>query len=1203
MEGHKQTHQVHNTDRRSFSNKMNYNKLFVLLLGALLVGLLSVSTASAFEFDNTYSFDQKTNTASIYNWFGLYHVADVQLISNTYFCTTDCEAVLKITPAKALNLEDTSTNTFSFKNIAKTRTIGVNSYSTFIQTGTDIVKTSVVTGKTCAAVSVNGTANCSPKYRTVDTEVPIWSPYTFTSDIASTEPFYIKLTGQKNATDNVDWVMKFYGVDINEFAPWSGYSSTADKTLFLKMNLAGAGTNVYDEVTAANYVFNAAPTWQQSDWGSAADWGKQTRQTLTTQYVDTLKQDGSTVFSIEFRVNLSAPPAGNEYLMSNGWTGAGCDATHYGFGIERNLSSGNLQFMTCNAQSNASYFGSTNTMATGSKHHIVFVYNATNALPNVADNKCKIYIDGALATGAWEWFDQCVQYVGASSSNLRLFNRPTGGKAFIGAFDQVIVWDRELTPAEVILANNSASNGGAIEGVYLTANLTGPTNALNTSTNSWNFTSESTVFNGNFSNITYYFWNATGPYNTTTLARTGMNVTNISRLEMVTMPDGSYNWTTQWCGINDTSTSCIYGDLSKNWTIKIGTQPPVLHFFYPNATIAYGKVGANITFNYSVISTGSTVDACRAIYGGVTSYINCTRNASIILAAGATNLTLWANDTFGNNATAETALDFIVFENSQSYNTSSYQTKYETFQINVTANSSLTQVQLVFNGTAFNATQTGELWKKNMDIPGTFSGNTSMYWNFTSGGLVIQSDSGYQYTTPIEFGLCNSTSLNQTYLNFTFKDESTDGYINGSIIAMPNSYYLGTGTEVKSFLFINVTEKPSYAFCFNPRDKTVISNISLFSYGATVSGYPQRNIVAPSYTLTNSTTNQILYLLSTSVGNYVTFQTVLTTGAPVSGVYVVAQRTIGALVATVAEGTTDAAGSVTFFLNPNFAHTITASHASYASVINTIIPTQALYTITMGSSASVWGNPNATLLDGITWGISPPSGIISGQNVNFSLAVWANYSNLQACDMNLRLLNGSVIASATGCGASGGVISIGYVNFSNDLYGAYRVRVNDSWIYLERDSHWVNITPSNDSWGGSFIGGFVGINNATELWGTDAQKADYNRIVVFFLLMAIILAALNFFTSFFLMFPGSSVYIMVAIIIFLNIASSGGLGVGPGYFYSEGATAYGAPIYNATGSLVSGSVAQNSWFNNWLIPAFSLLVLATTIIKHLKRDQ
>jgi len=386
---------------------------------------------------------------------------------------------------------------------------------------------------------------------------------------------------------------------------------------------------------------------------------------------------------------------------------------------------------------------------------------------------------------------------------------------------------------------------------------------------------------------------------------------------------------------------------------------------------------------------------------------------------------LWnclACDTDGDCGLAETNRTFSITTtpliiNSETFNTTTYETSYETYVVNVTSNSSLTSVALLFNDTSYSMTNQGSgIWSYARDIPSSVVGDNSIKFKYTYVGNLINSTESTQTISSAIFTLCNSTYTND-YLNITFKNEGNLSLISAIVTDSTFEYYLGSGTEKKEYTFTNSTANSNYAFCVSPN---LTMNVdSSFQYSA--SGYPQRTW-NPSYTeYTYSVTDQILYLLSSADGLYVTFQVTNPSNQVLSGVSVVATRVISGDTVIVGQGTTGADGAVTFWLNPDYSHTINFSKVGFDTESFSITPTQSEYTVILsgGTSEQIYDYTK-----GITIRIKPEAStqIFNDTIYNFNMTISTSYWDLERFGFELKLANGTILNSSNSSSSSGGTV-------------------------------------------------------------------------------------------------------------------------------------------------------------------------------------
>jgi hypothetical protein len=452
-----------------------------------------------------------------------------------------------------------------------------------------------------------------------------------------------------------------------------------------------------------------------------------------------------------------------------------------------------------------------------------------------------------------------------------------------------------------------------------------------------------------------------------------------------------------------------------------------------------------------------------------------------------------------------------IYTQSINYTPTVYETQTTSYWVNVSANASLTGVKLYLGGTPYTAVQSGNIWNYTFgSMPSSMIGNKSVIFGLTYAGIEYNTTTEYQTINPIQLGLCNAT-LTVPYINFTFKDESN---LSSIVAAIPSSqfiYYLGDGSVSKTLLFNNASSNPAYAFCFSPGTPILRMNYSIQYSGSL---YPQRSYTVPTATYTNSTTNVTLYLLNSASGQYVTFITATTLNTPISDVEITITRVINGNTVTVSNGFSDAAGSFTAWLNPNYPHTITAIKTGYTTNIQTISPTQAVYTLVMGGQEQAYNY--VSTIEGIKWYAFPIVGRVKTNSSIFGFNASAQYNNLTRCRIELLNNNKSVVlASANATASADGSNCYVEVNYTRDniypqVKGRLMVDLGDGWAILEEDAYWIFMTI--DSTGLTFTDWLDGLTKLElSYFNNDEQHREYTYILIFFLVVMIICASLNLF--------------------------------------------------------------------------------------------
>lgn len=358
-------------------------------------------------------------------------------------------------------------------------------------------------------------------------------------------------------------------------------------------------------------------------------------------------------------------------------------------------------------------------------------------------------------------------------------------------------------------------------------------------------------------------------------------------------------------------------------------------------------------------------------------------------------------------------------------NITSIETDNEAFSSNITSSSAISSATLVYNFTSYSATVTnlgGNIYRlsRNIVIP-LISKSTylnAFFWNVTfANGTNVLTNPVLQTTTQTNLSICGASPQNLLYYNISFKNEtSSQERINASVTSSTWSYWLGDGSINRSLSYSNSSESREYNFCFTPKYRSVNVDLS-FSYDNAES--EQRTYSPDTFLLTNSSTSTTLFLLPSTSGQYVTFQVINTAQQALSGVEVTASRTgIG----TIETGTTDSSGSVTFFLNPNFAYNFVFSKTGFDDFETTITPTQTSYTITMGGTSGSTNSTNSA--SGMSFVILPSQKTLNnGTTYNFNLTLNSSYWSLDSWGFTLQNKSGYVFDSETSSSSNGGFLS------------------------------------------------------------------------------------------------------------------------------------------------------------------------------------
>jgi len=391
-----------------------------------------------------------------------------------------------------------------------------------------------------------------------------------------------------------------------------------------------------------------------------------------------------------------------------------------------------------------------------------------------------------------------------------------------------------------------------------------------------------------------------------------------------------------------------------------------------------------------------------------------------------------------------------------SYNSSTNETAYEGFILNVSdVTYTPTNAKFIYAGTEYIATVTsnGDDYhiSRNIDIP---VGNSSNLYSFSwdIGGDSNVSSNFIQTVDPIDFALCNTTIINE-YINVSFRDEDDSSWINGLIDSSTWNYYIGSGSTYKTYSFSNATNNTNYLFCFSDNSTPLNINGSVqFSQA----GYPQRRW-DDLLRYTSASTSKVLWLLRTADGLYTTFQVLSASDQTLQNVFVNATRSIEGTNEIIGSGYTDSAGTITFWVNPDYSHTFTFDAVGYTSSTYTVTPTQSTYTVYLSSEST-----SVNISDfsrGISYEIFPTgSSLNNNTEYEFVFNLTSSYWNLDSFGFTLGNGSDYFLGNNSATGTGGNVSLIMDVGVNSTIVMEYYYIVNGnqtnwtrSWYITEGD--------------------------------------------------------------------------------------------------------------------------------------------------------
>lgn len=468
------------------------------------------------------------------------------------------------------------------------------------------------------------------------------------------------------------------------------------------------------------------------------------------------------------------------------------------------------------------------------------------------------------------------------------------------------------------------------------------------------------------------------------------------------------------------------------------------------------------------------------------------------------------------------------------FNTTVTEGARESIGINYTAGETATSSTLIYNGTSYTGTTTCDASfnchaNVSLNIPMQY-GSENKTWNWT---IVLPSETYYTPTlghgvNPMIFGLCNTTNPDP-FINVTFENEADSSSENATIPTSDWVYYLDDIDINRTFTYINNTENPSYAFCFFPQDKTYNVDYRL-QYAS--DGYPQRTYDPDWTTLTNTTTEITLQLLSSADGQYVTFQIINTAEQLLSGVVVNATREIAGVQTLVGEGTTGDDGTVTLWLNPDYLHTLTFVRSGYETYTASIYPTQTEYTINLGI-----GEADETTIDdytlGITYEINPSNDtLLNATTYTFEFILDSDYWDVTEFGFVLR--NQTDILDSTSESTNGGTADIS-LNTGNHT----RIFMDYYWVisgnYTNGTRFWYVLSLEGSEWSlrtffddlRSYIAGGLFMSD-----DSTPSERDFTLAIILFLFIFVFTGVLSY--KFGLVSPAAIIGFIFTLVAFLD---------------------------------------------------------------------
>ncbi len=937
----------------------------------MFVFVFLVGTISAFEIDNTLRYENEDMKVTIENFWGLpffgSDLGTIELKSHT-----SVNHIKNVGIGKQVvmwydfsnwELYEDGLGDIIFTDMRTGKLVDRNYTYVYL-----VEKQADVYGEGNCGFSVNGTKTCENIVIGTQTYED-WIPYN-SRDIPK-ENIIIGIEVYVDINDTIDGEWTIAGKKITKHSVWSAdlnvdlniyyqFNSTAD--VRGNLSLTEKGAPVYNTTNAV--IFDAGQASNGAQWEIAiSDLYNLSRVDTSMTFWFRNYDLSDDAFVIEFKAGGPyIEEFGSKFFFASPWWGTVYDDV---------------------------------IMEQDTTYFLCLIHNGTDM---------SFYLNGVLNKTDTSTFppDYTKLIIGDRTSDV-------GDGDFM--FDEMGFWDRALTGAEC----NQLYNGGSGISYSLGPFVSPPTSTLNQPAN------DAEVFNQTI------LFNATGTDDTTVqnmslYVNGSLQVTNsspfnntLTQFSHTFASSGFWNWTVEVCDDEDTCTNAASRNITFTNDLAVTLNAPANQFSSLIETIIFNATGSDETTlqNMSFILNGTYNGTNASVFN------NTLTQFSKTLAAGFYNWTMEVCDNNANclNATARNVTIAPFTVNVFTFNASSFETANETFTINMTTNGTApTNANLIYNGTFSSATITntaGDNYNitKTIDIP-LVSGTKSWLFNFTLGGVPFNTSTQTQIINLTNFTHCVGET--PVYFNISFKNETVAEPLVSAEIDSDWNFWLGAGSIFKTMTFTNVSENLNYNFCLKSgSNRTLETNVSL-TYDNSIS---EQRSFSRAYTLTNETTNQTLFLLPTADGIFVTFQTVTVAEQIISGVVTNVTKS-GNLIAA---GTTDDAGLIQYFLDPDTTYVFSFFKTGFDIVTKTLKPTQTTFTVIMGSVNPLVENDTTK---GISYTINPLNNVLSNNTITeFNLTFHSSFFSLDSFGFALKNSTGTFFNITTSTTGSGGFLT------------------------------------------------------------------------------------------------------------------------------------------------------------------------------------
>lgn len=631
--------------------------------------MLSIATASAFEWDNVKSYDETAKEVTITNALGLGDViAKVKLDTPlvVYVMAGENRKVAEYTinllsdeyaePIKEIELYSGNSR------ITRAVTYKVKSYA-------DEEIEVPVYKKSCKIVNANATfaggevcQDVIDSYEKKIVQKEVWNNIDTAKLTKGT--YTIGIYTDVERGDNVEWIPNLFGIKVEEWATWTdsfnvglmGYykmDNNESNIMIDSTNQKNGTLPVGNEIKTTQKVIGNS---SYKIWAGAS-----------VLYNSTISPTGTTLsFNYWFNSSDFTGDAGN--ALNPFLQNTECNTnpeTNGMFGTYGTGSNNGLVLRTKDSASVKTITTSNDAIINNKWNMITYTFKT---------DEVKVYVNGILnattALSAWSMAG------GASFEFLRHTNGAcvaTNGKVYM---DEMGIWNRTLTASEI----TDLYNGGAgitysseppASPLSITITLKSPANGSLIGNNSTYTHTNATITNGNLTNVTMWLYNSTkGEISHCSLEKTGTFNSSYAGCAGIQWREGINYWQQSWCGVNATDTLCKFS--SENYTIDVDTISPVVNWTNVSEADIYTN-GNTCTYNITIVDAHRNSSYIRITnttgYYTLTDVLNTTYDqtgasslkVNFTLADGWYSVSYWANDSLGRTDTSTTGENGICY--------------------------------------------------------------------------------------------------------------------------------------------------------------------------------------------------------------------------------------------------------------------------------------------------------------------------------------------------------------------------------------------------------------------------------------------------------------------------------------------------------------------------------------------------------------